>query len=138
MSIDPRSFTPVYLQLAAAMRDMIDTGEWAPGEMLPSEQELMEEYRIGRAAVRNAIKELRAEGLIRTERRVGSFVRDPDAGRTAVTLEHGTEVTGRMPTPAERDRFDLPEGVPVFVIERPGRAAEIVPTDRARLIVPER
>lgn len=138
MSIDPRSFTPVYLQLAAILRDMIDTGEWSAGQLLPSEQQLMDEYEIGRAAVRAALKELRAEGLIRTERRVGSFVVDRDPERTVVELGPGVDVISRMPSPAERQEFDLSEGVPVFVIERPGRAPEIVPADRVRLRVPGR
>jgi GntR family transcriptional regulator len=135
MSIDRTSFTPLYIQLAGIMRDMIDTGEWRAGATLPSEQALMEEYELGRAAVREALKILRNEGRITTIRRVGSYVRDIDAERTPVSVEPGVEVIARMPTPEERRTLDIPEGVPVLVVERAGRAPAVLPADRTKLIV---
>jgi len=43
-------------------------------------------------------------------------------------------VTSRMPTADERDRLDLPEGVPVLVVEQDGQT-EIYPADRVQLRV---
>ncbi len=53
----------------------IVTGEFPEGEMLPSEHELSALFSISRPVVREALRRLRAEGLISSRRGLGSFVR---------------------------------------------------------------
>jgi GntR family transcriptional regulator len=50
---------------------------YKPGQMLPSENELVEEFDVTRVTVRNAMKKLKDEGKIRTEKGKGSFVNHP-------------------------------------------------------------
>jgi len=75
----------LYQQVAAAIREAILSGEFAPDSLLPSEAQLMARYGVSRPTVRNAIAALRAEGLIDVRHGKGSFVRS--SGQPALTLE---------------------------------------------------
>lgn len=46
------------------LKDMIVSGEFAPGDALPSERDLMERFEVGRPAVREALQSLANKGLI--------------------------------------------------------------------------
>lgn len=132
--VDPYEHTPVYLQLADIIREGIAVGRWSPGRMLPSEAHLAQEHGIGRDAVRDALAELRSEGLIVTESGVGSKVRE-QVEREIVRLKSGDRIWPRMPTPAERRRLRILEGTPVVVVERDGE--ETVYVGDRTLLVPE-
>jgi GntR family transcriptional regulator len=64
----------LYKQLAKVLRDGITEGRWQPGDMLPSEAALREEYDVSPTTVRQALLELRSEGLITVRNGKGSFV----------------------------------------------------------------
>jgi GntR family transcriptional repressor for pyruvate dehydrogenase complex len=55
---------PLYLQVAEQIRQAIMAGDFAPGDELPTERELGETFGVSRASVREALRSLRAEGLI--------------------------------------------------------------------------
>jgi GntR family transcriptional regulator len=125
--IDPTADRPVYKQLADILRDRIDAGDFLGGEMLPSAAALARTYVVGTDTVRRALSVVRLEGLIDTSPKVGSFVRErPKA--TTIRLGRG-RVTARMPGHDERRRLDLPEGVPLLVIEIGGQI-ELMAADR--------
>ncbi|MFV0131297.1 GntR family transcriptional regulator [Streptomyces sp. HMX112] len=63
---------PLYLQVAAALRDDLTQRRIAPGARLPSERCLVHRFRVNRQTVRNALQLLREERLVVTERR-GTF-----------------------------------------------------------------
>ncbi|CAI7975636.1 GntR family transcriptional regulator [Frankia sp. Hr75.2] len=65
---------PKYQQLAAILRRKIQNGELSPGQQLPSEAELIAQYRTGRSTIRRAIGTLRNEGLLVSEQGRGVFV----------------------------------------------------------------
>jgi len=69
-----RSKQPIYLQLASEFRRNIAQGIWPPGEQIPSLEALMEQYRVARMTLRNAIGILEDEGYIRRGRGIGTFV----------------------------------------------------------------
>lgn len=72
------SKTPLYRQLEALLRSMIlDEGVYAPGDILPSENQLINQFGVSRTTVRLAIKELEQEGLVRREQGLGTIVCDP-------------------------------------------------------------
>src|SRR5713101_906477 len=65
---------PRYYQLKEIIRERIHSGEWKPGELIPSERELSEQYKISRMTARQAITELVNEGLFYREQGKGTFV----------------------------------------------------------------
>ncbi|MEO6083462.1 MAG: GntR family transcriptional regulator [Umezawaea sp.] len=75
--IDRMSGLPVYRQVAAVLREKIESGEYGPGARLPSESELIEFFGVSRITVREAISLLRAEGMVASEHGRGVFVRSP-------------------------------------------------------------
>lgn len=62
-------------EVAAQLRDRIFDGELLPGTFL-DEVRLAEEMHISRTPLREALKVLKAEGLVRHEPRRGSFVNE--------------------------------------------------------------
>ncbi|GAA3341169.1 GntR family transcriptional regulator [Curtobacterium pusillum] len=65
----------VYKQIADALRTQILDGELAPGDDVPTEGELAVRWNTSRGPIRNALAELRAEGLIESTRGRPSRVR---------------------------------------------------------------
>ncbi|HUR03900.1 MAG TPA: GntR family transcriptional regulator [Nonomuraea sp.] len=116
----------MHRQLADIIRADIAAGRLTPGQALPSEGQLMQEYELGRVAVRQALGVLRSEGLIVTVKREGSYVR-PQATVERVIVEKPAEVTARMPSPDERRELEISEGVPVFVLSQPHKRNRILP-----------
>jgi GntR family transcriptional regulator len=135
MTIDPRSHTPVYVQLADLLRQRIESGELAPGAALPSEARLTQEYGIGREAVRMSISLLRSEGLVVTVRGHGSYVRNAPQ-RRRVELPPGASVVARMPSGKERRAMQLDEGVPILELRGPDGDVQVLPGDEVELIRP--
>ena len=62
--ITPDREGAAYRQLASLLRDRICGGELEPGQRMPSEKDLHDEYGLARETVRRALAVLRAEGLI--------------------------------------------------------------------------
>lgn len=55
-------------QVAEQLRRLIASGEYKPGDRIPAERELAARLGVGRPAVREALRELRAQGLLVTGR----------------------------------------------------------------------
>ncbi len=68
---------PLYYQLYCKLRTQIDTGMYLPGDMLPTEQELIETFSTSRSPVRQALSLLENEGLIKRFPGKGTFVSAP-------------------------------------------------------------
>ena len=76
-TIDPRGRVPEYRQLAAILRTRIRSGAYPPGAVMPSEQQIRDEFGISRNTARRAIALLRDEGIVTTVAGRGSYVADP-------------------------------------------------------------
>lgn len=76
MKIDPENAIGLSVQIAAAIRDSIINGDLIVDERLPSEAELADHFDVSRPTVREALKRLAAQSLIRTQRGAfgGAFV----------------------------------------------------------------
>lgn len=74
ITIDRESPLPLYYQLKQLIVDKLDSGEWKPGDLVPSEQELQETYGLSRTTVRQALAELTFEGRFTRHRGQGTFV----------------------------------------------------------------
>ncbi|MCB8877750.1 FadR/GntR family transcriptional regulator [Acidisoma silvae] len=68
-------------QLAERIGKDIRGGRLQPGQKLPTEQELIAQYRVSRTVVREAMATLRTEGLIVSRQGAGVFVADHTAAR---------------------------------------------------------
>lgn len=90
MKIDPSSKADLSAQIAKAIRDAIVSGELIVDERLPSEAELSEQFAVSRATVREALKRLAAQSLIRTQRGAfgGAFV-----NRLSFEEAYGQQIT---------------------------------------------
>src|SRR5919107_5029209 len=133
--IDPSADRAVFRQLADLLRKQIEWGELRPGEPLPSELRLAQEYGISRTTVRQAIAQLRTEGLVSVDRPRGTFVRIPEEIEL-VGLGRGERASARMPTDAERRSLRLGEGVPVLVVTGTDGSTTVHPADRVQLTRP--
>ncbi|AHM05058.1 DMSP demethylase transcriptional regulator [Roseibacterium elongatum DSM 19469] len=76
MKIDPNNPRGLPAQIADAIRDSIVAGRLIVDERLPSEAELAEQFEVSRPTIREALKRLAAQSLIRTTRGAfgGAFV----------------------------------------------------------------
>jgi len=82
---------PRYYQLKEIMRDRIRSGEWKPGDLIPSERELGEQYGISRMTARQAITDLVNEGLFYREQGKGTFVSQRKITQQLIHLTGFTE-----------------------------------------------
>jgi GntR family transcriptional regulator len=72
----PYEYTPPkYAQVIEELRRRIESGEYPPGSLLPSEHQLSDEFQIARPTVVRALRVLRQDGWIETQQGKGSFVR---------------------------------------------------------------
>ena len=90
--VDRGSPHTVTAQIAAALREAIDTGELRPGDAVPSEVHLAQRYGVSRGTARSAVAALRAEGRVRTHFGRGTFVAEP-SDRRPIVLAPGDAVT---------------------------------------------
>ncbi len=85
--IDRESFEPPYHQLAAILRSQISSGLLRPGDRLPSEVQLCEQYEVSPMTVRRAINALLDEGLVTAARGRGTFVKPMVLGTATFGLQ---------------------------------------------------
>lgn len=68
------AFSPLYQQIKGLILQSLQSGEWKPGESIPSEMDLAARYRVSQGTVRKAIDELAAENLLLRRQGKGTFV----------------------------------------------------------------
>jgi GntR family transcriptional regulator len=66
-------------QVADYLRQQIIDGEYAPGQQLPPELALSQEFGVARPTINKALHLLMSEGLVTVTRQRGTIVRDPFA-----------------------------------------------------------
>ena len=68
------AFSPLYRQIKGLILQSLQSGEWKPGEVIPSEIELAARYRVSQGTVRKAIDEMAADNLVVRRQGRGTFV----------------------------------------------------------------
>jgi GntR family transcriptional regulator len=68
------AFSPLYQQIKGLILQSLQSGEWKPGEAIPSEMELAGRYRVSQGTVRKAIDELASDNLLVRRQGKGTFV----------------------------------------------------------------
>lgn len=74
LALESPAFSPLYLQIKGLILQGLQSGEWKPGEPIPSEMELAARFRVSQGTVRKAIDELAAENLLVRRQGRGTFV----------------------------------------------------------------
>ncbi|MEX2443016.1 MAG: GntR family transcriptional regulator [Alkalispirochaeta sp.] len=77
--IDKETPIPLYYQLKEILRDHISSSQ--PGELIPTEKELCDQFDISRPTVRQAINELVNEGYLHRSKGKGTFITEPKVRR---------------------------------------------------------
>ena len=72
--IDPTSYKPLYLQISEILRNQIKNGDYAAGDLLPSENDLLVEYSVSRNTAQRAVEDLVRDGLAIRIQGKGTFV----------------------------------------------------------------
>jgi GntR family transcriptional regulator len=131
--IDKNSPLPLYYQLEEQIKKTIESEELRPGDTLPSERELSENYQISRMTVRQAITNLVNKGYLFREKGKGTFVSNQKfeqnlQGLTSFTedmkarkLVPGTKLLHFEIFPVEqeiKERLALDEGELIYKIKR--------------------
>ncbi len=106
--LNSNSPIPLYHQLADILTEQIRSGEYKPGDVIPSEIGMAKSYNIGRPTVRQAMDTLVRKGLLERKRGSGTYVRDQDdevdlfslAGTSQAFLTKGIKTKSTLITPA--------------------------------------
>jgi GntR family transcriptional regulator len=125
-------YVPSYIRLEHSLRESITSGRLKPGDPVPPESQLCQQFNISRNTVRQALARLVFEGLIQRERGRGSLVAEPRFQHTNIFPSFEEEMQAKGSTTAVRlleqrvepaegkvaQSLGLPLGAPVFVLER--------------------
>lgn len=76
------TFSPLYQQIRELITKSLASGEWGPGDIIPSESELAERFGVSQGTVRKAIDEMAAENLLVRRQGKGTFVDTHDDPRS--------------------------------------------------------
>ncbi|MEV0971378.1 winged helix-turn-helix domain-containing protein [Microtetraspora glauca] len=76
--VELKSNQPRWRQVFEIIRDRIHSGQYKPGERIPSIVDLIEEFGIANATAQKVMRALRQAELIHTEPGMGSFVKAPE------------------------------------------------------------
>src|SRR4051794_10880760 len=90
----PTRGSKVYEDVARDLRRLILRGELVPGQRLPPEADLAEQFAVSRATIREALRLCAGQDLIRTAEGSagGSFVARPSGGRVSESLRSGVDL----------------------------------------------
>ena len=123
---------PKYAKIITEVQRRIESGEYPPGSLLPSEHQLSAEFGTARPTVVRALRILRQEGWIDTQQGKGSFVR----GRPALA---GISTERRGQAELDRDESREPgELISATTSPAPARVAALLDVDQGAELVSRR
>lgn len=134
LRIDRQSAAPMYDQLRTLIVDGIARDGLRPGDLLPGEHRLCQQYGISRTVVRQALAQLEHEGIVERVKGKGTFVARPKTSESLVhtliglyddverrgghvhsdVIRHESEIADADVAEA----LELEPGSPVVVLER--------------------
>lgn len=128
-----RSPKPLYAQLEEIIRNRIESGEWGPHDLIPSENELSRMYKMSRMTVRSVLTLLSREGLIYRVPGKGTFVAEQKITTGPLSYmgireqleKMGYEIStkivrvDRVNSPKQiAKKLELKERLPIYILER--------------------
>jgi GntR family transcriptional regulator len=107
-ALNTPAFSPLYQQIKELILQNLQSGEWKPGESIPSEMDLAARYRVSQGTVRKAIDELAAENLLVRRQGKGTFVATNSEQHVQYRFLRLVPDSGDMQSegPAQRDVID--------------------------------
>lgn len=126
------AFSPLYRQIKTLLLQSLESGEWRPGETIPSEAELATRFGVSQGTVRKAIDELAMENLLIRRQGKGTFVASHDDPRAffrflrLVPLSGNRETSRSIPLecwrakagPESARMLELSIGAPIVILRR--------------------
>ncbi len=86
MVIDKKSYVPLYIQISNLILEMIENNKLKEGDLISSENQLVQELGVSRMTVRQAINNLVSNGYLEKKRGIGTFVKKQDLDRIEISL----------------------------------------------------
>jgi GntR family transcriptional regulator len=74
MAQESPHFSPLYRQIKLLILQALEDGEWRPGQVIPSEQELAARFSVSQGTVRKAIDEMAADNILVRKQGKGTYV----------------------------------------------------------------
>jgi GntR family transcriptional regulator len=141
----------LYRQLKAWVMGELERGAWAAGAPLPSERALVAEFGVSRITVRNALRELVQEGVLRSAPGKGFYVAERPrfalhglVSLSALAKDRGLVISNRVlaahplaASPALARQLEVDVGAALLHIARV-RLLDGVPVSIQSLWLPER
>lgn len=81
-------YQPLYRQIKFLITESLVSGEWRPGESIPSEVQLAQRYSVSQGTVRKAVGELAEQKLLVRHQGKGTFVASHSEERTKFPFLH--------------------------------------------------
>jgi GntR family transcriptional regulator len=148
MDESPR-YRPLYQQVYDFLVRQIATGEWGPGESLPSEQALAGRLNVSQGTVRKALDALAADSLIDRRQGKGTYVAEHTqeralfrffrmarpGGARVLPTSAGDVLKRRVARPAEVAKLALKPGAEVYEVSR-ARLMDGEPAVLEKIVVP--
>ena len=94
--------TPLHQKVREQLKQRIDRGFWKPGDMLPTEPQLGEEFGVSPGTVKQALLSLARDGVITRRAGKGTFVARLDRRRSFSRLFRFRSPSGEVLTPTVR------------------------------------
>ena len=149
MEINKNIPVPFYYQLKEILQNDIKNGVYKPGDLIPTELMLMEQYELSRTTVRQAINALVYEGYLSRKKGVGTTVLPLDEFGDIVNIENqikkngfalsthllSLELVKADDTIAKK--LDIRQGDNVYIMERI-RSGDDIPLVFARIFIAEK
>jgi GntR family transcriptional regulator len=142
------AFQPLYRQIKSLITQSLMSGEWGPGEPIPSEIELAGRFNVSQGTVRKAINELADQNLLIRHQGKGTFVAShaeerrkyyftritPDSGEDVHPAPELLECRRAKADAATARLLDLSAGAGIFVVRRRFRiAGQLVELEEVRI-----
>ncbi|MBL8503085.1 MAG: GntR family transcriptional regulator [Rhodocyclaceae bacterium] len=126
------TFSPLYRQIKNLILQGLASGEWRPGEAIPSEAELAVRFNVSQGTVRKAIDEMAAENLVVRKQGKGTYVASHNDPRAffrflrVVPNEGGVAVPQSVPLECWRAKagqeaariLEIPLGASINIVRR--------------------
>jgi len=99
-SLNEKGPVPLHRQLREILTRRISAGDYRPGDRIPSERELCQQYGVSRTTVRQTLNDLVHEGILIRVPAKGTFVAPPKIEQDLARVRRFSETitsTGRVP-----------------------------------------